>query len=171
MEEIDSYLTIARASGREGFLKQFDHPFLLRKPVDRKPISESTLSPGHRTNAAKIDPAELDAMAELDRPPSWRVAKVKKPSGKLSIGRLSSCDIYISLPSVSKQHATLVMQAGRPGTLTDDGSTNGTFVNGDPLPPAKPHDVKLGDVLRFGGVEVELLSAGDFYDRLIAGLC
>jgi len=46
-----------------------------------------------------------------------------------SIGRLNTCDIVISDLSVSKMHAKIDHQHGQI-TITDLGSTNGTFVNG-----------------------------------------
>jgi hypothetical protein len=46
-----------------------------------------------------------------------------------SIGRLNTCDIVINDTSVSKMHAKIDHQHGQI-TITDLGSTNGTFVNG-----------------------------------------
>lgn len=46
-----------------------------------------------------------------------------------TIGRLNTCDIVIIDPSVSKMHAKIDNHHGQI-TITDLGSTNGTFVNG-----------------------------------------
>jgi hypothetical protein len=46
-----------------------------------------------------------------------------------TIGRMNNCDIVINDLSVSKMHAKIDHQHGQI-TITDLGSTNGTFVNG-----------------------------------------
>jgi pSer/pThr/pTyr-binding forkhead associated (FHA) protein len=175
MEDIDSYVTIAKSSGQAGFVKQFDHLFLLRRPVEKRPLAMDKLlasRPSHRTNAGKVDPAEVDMLAEIDRPPAWRVAKVKKRDNsgavdKLTIGRVPSCDVYIALPSVSKQHASFLLEGGKVTRIVDDGSTNGTWLNRVQLAPHKPMLVRPGASLRIGGVEVQLLDAEALYTQLI----
>lgn len=48
----------------------------------------------------------------------------------LRIGRTSDNDIVVSYPEVSGHHATLTRNFDGSTVLTDNGSTNGTFVNG-----------------------------------------
>ena len=50
--------------------------------------------------------------------------------------------------NVSKRHAELNHVDGQV-TVTDLGSTNGTFCNGDRIPPHKPVPIGSGDRLRF----------------------
>lgn len=47
----------------------------------------------------------------------------------LSVGRSRSSDIMVNDPLVSRHHATIAL--GEPTVLRDEGSFNGTFVNGD----------------------------------------
>jgi hypothetical protein len=49
--------------------------------------------------------------------------------GSYKIGRVSTCDIYLKSPNVSKQHAMLVIKGNR-AAIVDMGSSNGVFVNG-----------------------------------------
>ncbi len=177
MEQIDSFVTIAKASGREGFLKQFDHLFFVRRPVTQRPAATSddlAARSSARTKAAKSDPLEMDLLAEQHLPPSWRVAKVRKRDGSpradvLTVGRVPTCDVYLAFPSVSKLHASLMFEGTRISRVIDEGSTNGTWLNGTALSPGKASELKLGDHLRFGGVDVELLDAAAFYE-LLTGL-
>ncbi|XP_054424476.1 kanadaptin isoform X2 [Pteronotus mesoamericanus] len=76
-------------------------------------------------------------------------------------GRLSSCDVCLEHPSVSRYHA--VLQHGPSGPdgecdghgpgfyLYDLGSTHGTFLNKTRIPPRTYCRVHVGHVLRFGG--------------------
>lgn len=76
-------------------------------------------------------------------------------------GRLSSCDVCLEHPSVSRYHA--VLQHGASGSdgecdglgpgfyLYDLGSTHGTFLNKTRVAPRTYCRVHVGHVLRFGG--------------------
>ncbi len=67
----------------------------------------------------------------------------------MKVGRRSDSDLALSNPTVSRQHAYL---SGRPGSLMvyDDGSTQGTFINGERIEAKKWLEVPLGAELRFG---------------------
>jgi smad nuclear-interacting protein 1 len=90
---------------------------------------------------------------------------VSKQSAYL-IGRSSEiCDIHTAHPSTSTQHAVLQYRAvpvksanaSNPGQLQclpyllDLESTNGTFINGVRLDPARYYQLQKKDVLTFGG--------------------
>lgn len=76
-------------------------------------------------------------------------------------GRLSSCDVCLEHPSVSRYHAVLQHRAsgleeesdghGQGFYLYDLGSTHGTFLNKTRIPPRTYCRVHVGHVLRFGG--------------------
>ncbi|XP_053444413.1 kanadaptin [Nycticebus coucang] len=76
-------------------------------------------------------------------------------------GRLSSCDVCLEHPSVSRYHAVLQHRAPGPDGerdghgpgfyLYDLGSTHGTFLNKTRIPPRTYCRVRVGHVLRFGG--------------------
>ncbi len=50
---------------------------------------------------------------------------------------------------VSRQHARIYFQGGR-AFIEDRGSTNRTYVNGQPLSPWQAHPLQSGDEVRFG---------------------
>ncbi len=85
----------------------------------------------------------LEAPGESGLPPgtSYRLAAL------MEIGRDGASSIVIGDPSVSARHARLERVA-RGWLLRDLGSTNGTYVEGRPVPP--------GGVLLAGGERIQL---------------
>lgn len=72
--------------------------------------------------------------------------------GRVTIGRQPGNDIRLDDQTVSSEHAAV--QLGDPATLTDLGSTNGTFVNGERIgKQALAH----GDVIRIGNHEMKFV--------------
>src|SRR5262245_31804494 len=83
-----------------------------------------------------------------------------------SIGRSAENDWVLpdDMRYVSGRHARIVFHKGR--YLLQDTSSNGTYVNDNdrPLGNQNPHELKSGDILRFGEyhVQVQIDSATDF---------
>ena len=75
--------------------------------------------------------------------PKERISITRTP---VAVGRLSTNDIVLSDPNISRRHAELRREGGR-WVLVDLGSTNGTVVNGK---LAKEHVLKDGDEISFG---------------------
>jgi hypothetical protein len=70
-------------------------------------------------------------------------------AGQASVGRTAQSDVWLGERHVSRAHA----QLGRTDsgwTLTDVGSTWGTFVNGRAIVPREAHSIRAGDVVEFG---------------------
>ena len=65
--------------------------------------------------------------------------------GRHVIGRDAGCDFTVSSNSVSRRHARLELRAGRL-VVTDLGSANGTFVNGQRV---RERVLRVGDEVRF----------------------
>ncbi len=71
----------------------------------------------------------------------------------LTIGREPGRDLQIDFdPTVSRRHARLERQGGQ-WVLIDEGSRNGSFVNGQPV---QQRVIQAGDVLRFGNTEIRV---------------
>lgn len=68
---------------------------------------------------------------------------------RLLVGRGHTAGLRLTEPSVSAEHAVLVSRAGA-WLLRDLGSTNGTFVNREKLPPGDDRRLRAGDELGFG---------------------
>ena len=78
---------------------------------------------------------------------------------RITLGRAASADVPLPHPSVSAVHATIQVE-GTSYVLTDEGSTNGTRIDGVKLPPMRPKRLADGNLLQLGAfaVRVELLA-------------
>lgn len=87
-----------------------------------------------------------------------RIVKVSKGMVRSNavIGRSSSATIKLDASCVSGRHAHLCAVDKRVA-IQDDGSTNGTFVNGERLQPGKPKSLHPGDVIKLGTYELRVL--------------
>ena len=68
--------------------------------------------------------------------------------GSLSMGRGSDADLRFDDDGLSRLHAT-VFRDGDKIWVLDEGSTNGTFVNGNPVAP-NGTPLRNGDSMRIG---------------------
>lgn len=75
---------------------------------------------------------------------------------RLSVGRTKENDLTIEDASVSKIHASLVLNSEKQLMVADTGSTNGTFINDQRIAYGKAIPINAGDKLKFGTVEVTL---------------
>ena len=69
------------------------------------------------------------------------------PSGWTRVGRSANAGIRLDDPTVSRRHALLVSEAGKPLRVLDDRSLNGILINDEPADWAKLRD---GDALTIG---------------------
>src|SRR5436853_5098402 len=86
------------------------------------------------------------------RPKDYEPSIVKLDRMKLTIGRSSRNDICISDPFASRLHAEIRRENDQV-LLVDNGSANGTFVNGQRV--SGPLQLHIGDVVRIGETEIE----------------
>lgn len=68
-----------------------------------------------------------------------------------SIGRSKECDVVIVDPTVSRRHAELVVKSESEFTLTDSGSSFGTFIGrGDEWAQVETATVRIDDRVKLG---------------------
>jgi FHA domain-containing protein len=77
-----------------------------------------------------------------------RIYEVRKES--LSIGRSRESDIFLEDLAVSRLHASIVNQGNGNFALRDEGSANGTKVNGQPVNKYQPCPLQEGDKVQLG---------------------
>ena len=75
---------------------------------------------------------------------------------KIIIGRSRTCDITVDDSLASRQHA-LIQKIKSAYFIKDLGSTNGTFVNGSPVPSDNFLRLKANDVIVIGRTELSLM--------------
>ena len=94
---------------------------------------------------------------------------------EIVVGREGPCDVIVPIDTVSRRHCRL-RQRGGAVFLTDLGSTNGTALNDDTLPPHEEFTLRSGDRIRVGsaifkylrGADVESLYHEEIYRTTIA---
>ncbi|MDH5672276.1 MAG: FHA domain-containing protein [Myxococcales bacterium] len=74
---------------------------------------------------------------------------------RILLGRGNGADVRIADLAISESHATLTL-SGQGWTLLDQGSTNGTFLNGKRLVVNRGSRVSSGDRIELGRYELEL---------------
>lgn len=93
----------------------------------------------------------------------------KRPEGSpfadmMTIGRASNNDLVVAHPSVSWFHAYLRWQGGQ-WMIDDAGSSNGTIVDGQEVPPERP--LASGSSINLGGaITLEFLEPERLYESL-----
>ena len=159
----NSYLVKLAPSDRERF-EAFE-PTLLRELADA--ARAHAREEGYGFLGQVIVAVETDddlgagqctVAGEIKADPDGRVGTLVTSEGRripvadrpIVIGRLSSCDIPLSDPQVSRRHAE-VRRDPEGFTVFDLGSTNGTAVNGSPVRERRLSD---GDELRVGSATI-----------------
>jgi pSer/pThr/pTyr-binding forkhead associated (FHA) protein len=79
-----------------------------------------------------------------------------KNGQRLSVGRTRENALSIDDTSVSKIHASLILNNEKQLMVADTGSTNGTFINDKRIAYGKAFPVADGDKVKFGTVEVSI---------------
>ncbi len=118
-------------------------------------LSEVSGPPLAQSATAPPAPLASPAAAPLIR--GWQLWHPNAPlqigtDGLWTVGRAENNHLIVSDPAVSSQHARLEARGGML-TVTDIGSTNGSFVNGMQLTPHVPVTLGPNDRLRLGQTE------------------
>lgn len=98
-------------------------------------------------------PIKPDAWLEL---PDGRIHSL---TSKVTIGRSPDNDLPLPFAGVSRYHATVAYAATGPFSISDAGSTNGTFVNG--LRVGQPAPLHDKDILNIGAATLRFHLAGN----------
>lgn len=83
------------------------------------------------------------------------------PNGRFIIGRDPQADLVIADPTVSAKHATAELQRDGSLLVTDTGSANGIFMNGQRLIVGAPETLLIGQRVVFGQAVCTLLARAD----------
>ncbi|MGH7146257.1 MAG: sigma 54-interacting transcriptional regulator [Planctomycetota bacterium] len=95
----------------------------------------------------------------LNGPRQGESVEVKDlPAGGFTLGRGEQVALRLADGRASREHARILLPEGKPPTITDLGSANGTHLNGEPLTGTR--DLKPNDVIRIGKVELRWCVAG-----------
>lgn len=161
----------AHLKSTEAFVAEHPYPFLVREATKIKAVPVPT---GDRQTLrlGKAVAPSGDGFATGD---VWifRICPEdpERNRGAVILGRDGSCDVQIEDGSVSTEHARFTLEWGENDEklfyVTDAGSSNGTWLNGDKLPDETPTQLSDMDSLRVGpAVKLQFFTADGFYDFL-----
>jgi hypothetical protein len=174
VEGIDPYRAPAKKLGAAGFVARYTCFFLMKKPTSARP--EETPDPFHtsipyQTDLLRTSPSPVEFVDERGEFAwEWRVAQLKKRAGnpfpdRISVGRAPNCDVVLRFPYISKLHAHFTVD-GKRVSISDQKSANGTKVNGREVKSGELVAVRVGDVVKFGALDLELADAARLFEVL-----
>lgn len=158
----DAWIELAHQLGKEQFLAR--HPGFFLFSSDKL---EDTSAAIFETKVG--DFAEPKPRRSFSRTFEVRwIAKGKDNpyADRISVGRARNCDVSFRHPSVSTLHALFRIDGQQQLTVTDQDSSNGTFVNGERLVANRPRRVHPQDRIQFGAVDAMVLDADGMFDLL-----
>ena len=164
---------MAQAVSRDEFIRFVQAPVLAGSSIHKGTLASAQANSGSREmNRTILFEPEEDAEQVASPSESLQHAVYPLVRGEhantvrnfFSIGRIDGNDCILPDYAISKKHALI---EDRRGTylLKDNGSTNGTLLNGERL-QTKPVAMKDQDVISFARYEFTFLLPGSFYDIL-----
>jgi serine/threonine-protein kinase len=133
-------------SGRRGSEPRTIIQPLLPQPPPKKeytPVSPARSTSGAQRKAPHLVARSGDLAGQI----------VPIPASGLTIGRSTSTQLRLREPSVSRNHAVIIV-ARRGVYIRDEGSSLGTIVNGQRIPAGAPVLLRHGDVIQVGYYQV-----------------
>jgi pSer/pThr/pTyr-binding forkhead associated (FHA) protein len=116
---------------------------------------------GIETNMSKLSKPSVKRTGQLEVKYNAGNGPVEKrfelePGRRLSIGRTKANDLALDHSSVSKMHASLMLNSAGKLVIADTGSTNGTYLNDERIAYGKAIEIFDGDKVKFGVIEVKI---------------
>jgi hypothetical protein len=166
---VQEWIKLRETMTKAQFEAAHPHPFLLRRREPRRGETHQDWTERVAFDTGVVMPNQAPVS-----PPGLEDAQIfpvlKAPKNpfpeRISVGRALNCDLCLREASVSKLHAHFQNVAPDGGMLTDVKSANGTRINGKRIGAGQAMRVVSGDLLQFGGVVVQFLSARALYDLL-----
>ncbi len=161
MKPLAEYLDLIQGKKLEEFVQEHPHPVLIGLGVI---ASELQRNPAKAAGTMFVN---LSAMPGDDErsPQLNQVFEITGADGRSSdqilIGSAPENDISIPDSSLSKNHGHFVFKDSE-CYVVDQGSTNGSFINGSRLEPNTPSLLKGGDVLTLGRLSFTYYDALSF---------
>lgn len=139
---------------------------------DNKPFDDLYLSGGSFIKI--INPNEKDSSHDIlfimsigENLDEWKTYPINSTSN--SIGSSSSCDLVLPANGIAKKHATISLSRNRM-TIKDEGSLNGTFVNGKQLQSFESTKLNDFDIILIGNSKIILHNKHLFYQIYQRGM-
>jgi hypothetical protein len=159
----------AAAAEERMFRRSFKLIDLVEQRLDLAGVRFPVLVSRPGSSTDEIESSTVHVIANLPaRPVADEAAALPDELGRLTIGRTPENDIPVDEVTVSRRHGALIRRAGDQWSLVDEGSLNGTFLDGDRLAARAPvaltgpiSTIRVGSRCRFA-----LMSERSFRDHL-----
>ena len=159
LEQLFTFVSAAHKQTREQFARTYPEPVFVIEPF----VESAGGAAKFGTIAGPAGSGQETSVARIKKRPGANAFDMM-----VTIGRARNNDIELRAQDVSKFHA-YVMFAGGEASITDAGSTYGTFVEGRQL-RAREDRVTLspGDEVKLGSVVMRFHTPSSFFDYLRA---
>jgi hypothetical protein len=144
-DEINDVLTSELVEAAREYAREEGYHFM--GPVTVEMRVDNQLKPGRFGITSQIKAVETGRRPGTVVTPSGD--RIELGDGRNLIGRLADCAVIVSDGNVSRHHA-VIQRAGSGFVISDLGSTNGTYVNGERL--VADHRLSDGDRITVGTV-------------------
>lgn len=168
-KRIEDFITEIEGLSADEFEEAHPYPFLVKEATEGSVPPAAT---GRGTTRLKT-PSAVVGGGLLQGDVVLHGVCPKDPEnfdGAVSLGRDDDCDIVVQDGSISGKHANFTLEFRgdeKVFFVTDVGSSNGTFVNGERIEPNTPVEVDDQDSVRFGpGVKFQFFQSEGFFQFL-----
>jgi hypothetical protein len=144
-------LWVARSALKD--LRRESRPSVAGAPRGAPLASDATAMHSAAEGLAPDRLEEAEALLKVEQAPGLESGSAFDLVGGAVVGRGDSVDIQLEDPFASTRHARISWE-GSTIMLEDLGSTNGTYLNGEPL--RGPAPLHVGDRIRIGDSEFSL---------------
>jgi pSer/pThr/pTyr-binding forkhead associated (FHA) protein len=158
LKKLYAYVHEARTLSRESFLDRHRCPVLVIEPFSQ--ISQEDTTRFETLPGGVPGPTGSPMVGELSKRPGANAF-----SQMIMIGRARNNDLTIPGYGISKFHG-YVMFTSKGATLTDAGSTNGTFLKEEKLRPLVKAELNPGDELQLGSIKATYHTPETFHEYL-----
>jgi FHA domain len=125
-------------------------PAAAAPPPDATGLHSASAPPRHEADGSAGQP-----LLRVERAVTWAPGSAFDLTGGVVLGRGDAVDIRLEDTFASSRHARIIPQ-GSVLVLEDLGSTNGTYLNGEPL--RGPQPLHPGDRIRIGDTEFSFVA-------------
>lgn len=156
-KSIAQYVEELRTLGAAKFASTYNDPMLLLRDLGEDDEDNPAFHTAFMSREAVADamgPGK-DIEAGKRSLQIGAVVRICKREGgvfadRIGVGRARNADVPLALARISKYHAYFSRDAAGVWNVTDAGSTNGTFVDGQKVQERLPHSVHNGQEVAFG---------------------
>jgi len=150
--ELNKYRSELATLGKEEFFQTYSDAFFYCKHAPQDSLKET-----QKPNASQnFDATIIKEAAKIRARDAVHALIPIKQKGtfsfQYSVGRAKNCDIFVPAREISKVHAYVRKSEGK-YQLSDNDSTNGTYLNDEQLTPGEWQPLNDKDQVRFSGIE------------------